>query len=187
MGGLLNTKSQLERGIGLYTTTKKFLPDIIYGANDGIITTLAIISGVVGAALPSIVILILGFANLLADGLSMGASNVLSRRSDTAASDLPSLSTAARHGVATFIGFVAAGLIPLSAYVLPWFGDHRFATAGALGLIALFVIGAGRAAFSNRHWLIAGVEMLVIGALAAAAAYGIGAVGAMLVGLPAIR
>ncbi len=62
---------------------RKYLPDLIYGANDGVVTTLAVISGVVGASLSTTVILVLGFANLLADGFSMGASNVLSRRSDS--------------------------------------------------------------------------------------------------------
>ena len=47
-------------------------PDIIYGANDGIITRLAVVSGGVGGNLSPKVVLILGFANLLADGVSMG-------------------------------------------------------------------------------------------------------------------
>ena len=76
----------------------KYLPDIIFGANDGVITTLAVVSGVVGASLSSTVILILGFANLLADGFSMGVSNVLSRRSDTQ-NDLVPLAAASRHGL----------------------------------------------------------------------------------------
>src|SRR5262245_57237151 len=106
---------------GLRGTVGKYLPDIIFGANDGIITTLAVVSGVVGAALSYTVIVFLGFANLLADGFSMGASNVLARRSDTGSHALPTLAAAANHGVATFIGFVAAGIIPLLAYLLPWF------------------------------------------------------------------
>jgi VIT1/CCC1 family predicted Fe2+/Mn2+ transporter len=164
---------------GLYPAARRYLPDFIFGANDGVITTLAVVSGVVGAALSTTVILILGFANLLADGLSMGASNVLSRRS---AQQLPSLREAAKHGTATFVGFVAAGVVPLLAYLLPWFGDRRFVTAAFLGLVTLFVVGASRALFTGRWWLAAGLEMLVIGALAAAAAYGIGALGAMVVG-----
>ena len=61
----------------LRATIGKYLPDLIFGASDGIITTLAIVSGIVGAALPAPVVLILGLASLLADGFSMGASNVL--------------------------------------------------------------------------------------------------------------
>ncbi len=49
--------------------------DFIYGSIDGAVTTFAIVAGVVGASLPSSIILILGFANLFADGFSMAASN----------------------------------------------------------------------------------------------------------------
>lgn len=52
-----------------------YVGDFIYGGIDGSITTFAIVAGVVGAALSSNVILILGLANLLADGFSMAASN----------------------------------------------------------------------------------------------------------------
>lgn len=52
-----------------------YLRDWVYGGIDGSITTFAIVAGVVGAGLSTKVILILGVANLLADGLSMAASN----------------------------------------------------------------------------------------------------------------
>lgn len=60
----------------------KYLGDTVYGAIDGIITTFAVVSGVVGAELPTSVILVLGFANLLADGLSMGVGNYLGTKSE---------------------------------------------------------------------------------------------------------
>ncbi len=49
--------------------------DWIYGAIDGGVTTFAIVAGVVGANLPSAAVLLLGFANLVADGFAMAASN----------------------------------------------------------------------------------------------------------------
>jgi VIT1/CCC1 family predicted Fe2+/Mn2+ transporter len=52
-----------------------YLRDFVYGGIDGAITTFAIVSGVVGAQLSPRIILILGAANLLADGLSMAAGN----------------------------------------------------------------------------------------------------------------
>ena len=52
-----------------------YIRDWVYGGIDGAITTFAIVAGVVGANLSTRVILILGVANLLADGLSMAASN----------------------------------------------------------------------------------------------------------------
>ena len=49
--------------------------DFIYGSIDGAVTTFAIVAGVVGAGLPPGIILILGFANLFADGFSMAMAN----------------------------------------------------------------------------------------------------------------
>lgn len=170
------------RRTALHATIGKYLPDLIFGANDGIITTLAVVSGVVGAALSSTVILILGFANLLADGFSMGASNVLSRRSDAQSNVLPTLATAAPHGVATFIGFIVAGLVPLLAYLLPWFEGFRFTAATVLALATLFTVGASRAFFTRRGWFASGLEMLLLGVLAAAVAYCVGALGARIIG-----
>ncbi len=63
-------------------TTGKYVGDLVYGANDGIITTFAVVAGVSGASLEPVIILILGFANLLADGVSMGASNFLGEQSE---------------------------------------------------------------------------------------------------------
>lgn len=59
-----------------------FLKDAIYGANDGIITTFAVVAGVAGAALSPLIVIILGLANLFADAFSMAASNFLATRSD---------------------------------------------------------------------------------------------------------
>jgi len=59
-----------------------YIGDLVYGANDGIITTFAVVSGAAGALLSPGVVIILGLANLLADGFSMGASNLLSLRSE---------------------------------------------------------------------------------------------------------
>ena len=141
-------------------TIGKYLPDFVLGANDGVITTLAVVSGVVGASLSDNVVIIMGFANLVADGISMAASNILGRRSE-AQSARPSLKSVGPHGLATFIGFVAAGIVPLLAYLLPWFQDTRFSAATILALVTLFAVGAGRTFFTGRSWLASGMEMLV--------------------------
>lgn len=60
----------------------RYVGDFVYGANDGIVTTFAVVAGASGGSLPHVVILILGFANLFADGISMGASNYLGARSE---------------------------------------------------------------------------------------------------------
>jgi VIT1/CCC1 family predicted Fe2+/Mn2+ transporter len=52
-----------------------YLRDWIYGGIDGVVTTFAVVAGVVGADLPATVVLVLGLANLVADGFAMAAGN----------------------------------------------------------------------------------------------------------------
>ena len=54
----------------------------MYGGLDGIITTFAVVAGVAGASLSAGVVLILGFANLIADGISMAIGDYLSSKSE---------------------------------------------------------------------------------------------------------
>lgn len=60
----------------------KYIKDIVYGGLDGIITTFAIVSGVAGASLSSSIILILGLANILADGFSMAVGNYMGSKAE---------------------------------------------------------------------------------------------------------
>ena len=53
----------------------QYVSDAVLGGIDGCVTTFAIVSGAVGAGFPSSVAIVLGFANLFADGFSMGVSN----------------------------------------------------------------------------------------------------------------
>jgi VIT1/CCC1 family predicted Fe2+/Mn2+ transporter len=160
------------------SVVRHYLPDLVYGANDGIITTFAVVSGVVGASLSERIIVILGFANLLADGFSMGASNFLARRSYADPDERADRTEATRHGAATLIGFVVAGVVPLVAYVAPMSDDRRFAAAVALTLATLFTVGAARVLVTRLGWIRSGLEMLCVGALAAGVAYSIGALAA---------
>ena len=61
---------------------EKYLPEVVYGSIDGIVTTFAVVAGSVGADLTINIILILGMSNLLADGLSMSIGSYLSRKAE---------------------------------------------------------------------------------------------------------
>lgn len=61
-----------------------YLRDWIYGGIDGAVTTFAVVAGAVGASLEARIVLILGFANLVADGFSMAASNFSGTRAEIA-------------------------------------------------------------------------------------------------------
>ncbi|MDP0490618.1 MAG: VIT1/CCC1 transporter family protein [Verrucomicrobiota bacterium JB023] len=73
---------RLQRG-----GTQEYLKDSIYGAIDGAVTTFAVVSSVAGAGLPSGIVIILGVANLLADGFSMASGNFLGTRAENQSAD----------------------------------------------------------------------------------------------------
>lgn len=60
----------------------QYVSDAVLGGIDGCITTFSVVSGSVGAGFPSSVALILGFANLVADGFSMAVSNFESSKAE---------------------------------------------------------------------------------------------------------
>jgi VIT1/CCC1 family predicted Fe2+/Mn2+ transporter len=153
--------------------------DVVYGANDGVITTFAVVAGVTGGTLAPVTVLVLGVANLLADGLSMGVGNYLGIRSDERvreAQQLPEQEAfPIRHGLATFVAFVLAGAVPLLPYVFSHGATNLFALSTALSLAVLFVIGAARARVGTGSWWANGAEMLLLGIIVGAAAYYAGA------------
>jgi vacuolar iron transporter family protein len=165
------------RPAGLAELARHYLRDLIYGANDGIVTTFAVVTGVTGAALGRRTILILGIANLLADGFSMGASNYLSIRSDEAVREVrgePVLEAFPQwHALATLVAFIAAGAVPLIPYLVAP-PAARFPAAVAGTLATLFAVGALRSTITRLSWWKAGLEMLLIGTMAAGLAYGTG-------------
>jgi VIT1/CCC1 family predicted Fe2+/Mn2+ transporter len=156
-----------------------YIRDLVYGAIDGVITTFAVVAGVTGGTLSPVTVLVLGIANLLADGLSMGVGNYLGIRSDERvreAQQLPEQEAfPIRHGLATFGAFVIAGAVPLVPYVFPSLTTSRFTLSTILSLAVLFTVGAGRARVGTGTWWANGLEMLGLGAVVGAVAYYAGA------------
>lgn len=161
-----------------------FLKASVYGANDGIVTTFAVVAGVAGAGLAADVIIILGVANMIADGISMAVGDYLGevseykmRKSNNMDSDGDRLW---QTGVITFISFVIAGILPLLPYILKYLGmpiylEHQFLLSIISTASALFFVGSLRTLLTKGSWIVNGLEMLAIGAIAASAAYFLGA------------
>jgi vacuolar iron transporter family protein len=159
---------------------QKYIRDMVYAANDGVVTTFAVVAGVRGADLPAVIVLALGFANLAADGLAMGLGNYLGIKSERASElgdrydERRETISAARHGAVTWLSFVLAGLVPL----IPFFFGLSHADAFALSVAAtaatLFGVGAARSPVTRRSAWRGGLEMLLVGGLAGAAAFGAG-------------
>ncbi|OGS96460.1 MAG: hypothetical protein A3K04_05935 [Gallionellales bacterium RBG_16_56_9] len=217
----------------------QYLGEMVYGGLDGIITTFAVVSGVAGAQLGTPVILILGLANLLADGFSMATGAYLSNKSeqeyyrkewqreaweveqfpDGERAELYELyrrrgyaEDEARqlvgiqsreptrwvkammvdelglledegnpllNGLVTFTAFVSAGALPLLIYLLglvfPVPAQAAFPVAISLSGLALFGLGAAKVTVTKLNPIRSGLEMLIVGGLAASVAYIVGA------------
>src|SRR3989338_5556626 len=99
-------------------TERKYLAEFVYGGMDGAITTFAVVTGAMGASLSPAIILILGFANLFADGFSMAVSNYLAMKSQkdmmrTSLYKKYHLKDPKKTALATFTFFLIIGFIPL--------------------------------------------------------------------------
>jgi len=220
------------------TGSGKYIKSVIYGGLDGTITTFAAVAGVAGASLSAGVVLIMGLANLLADGLSMSIGDYLSSKSESeyeaaerareawevdnypegekreleeiyrergmseedaravveiVAKDrkswvdtmmveelgiMPNDESPLKSAVATFASFALFGFLPVAAYVLGMFipavAAIRFPLACILTGATLFGLGALKTTITGKKWYISGLEMLLVGSIAAVAAYVVG-------------
>ena len=83
--------------------------------------------------------------------------------------DLPSPWTAA---TASFVSFTVGALVPLLPYLL---GASSLLGSLVLAVFGLFATGAVTSRFTNRGWVYSGLRQLVLGGLAAAVTFGVGA------------
>lgn len=157
---------------------EKYLAEFVYGGIDGSVTTFAVVAGAVGAGLETDIIIILGFANLIADGFAMSVGAYLSAKSQPGNNlyqdqvKLPLF-----VGGATLAAFIVVGLIPLTAYVVDYFRPLQadlFTIACILTGLAFVLIGWFKASITGgSHWK--GIlETLLLGTIAAVLAYFIG-------------
>lgn len=75
-------EQKLHEQSSFFQRIQAYLSEFVYGGIDGSVTTFAVVAGSVGAGLDSAVIIILGFANLIADGFSMSVGAFLSTKSE---------------------------------------------------------------------------------------------------------
>ena len=172
----------------------KYLKAMVFGANDGIITTFAVVAGVMGAGLQPKIILILGVANMMADAVSMGIGDFLGEKSARQLEEVRHEQVAKDGvwgtGLVTFIAFVTAGILPLLPFVvqfllgLSWPVGRQFLWSILATVGALFLVGSLRTLVTglDKRWWWSGLEVLGIGAIAAMVAYGLGYGVEMLVG-----
>jgi predicted membrane protein (TIGR00267 family) len=216
--------------------------DMIFGANDGLVSTLAFVAGVVGAITNPSIILLSGVAELFAGTISMAVGSYQSSKSELEVLEregnrkkvkkgktpeeereelikfyeaegfkrgeadaivdriakekeqplqveaLEKLGLAPEElgkpikaGVLCGVSFGLAALVPILPFALP-IDIWDAIIASVIGTVAtLFGVGAMKTIFSRRNWVRSGLEMMAIGASAAAITYLIGTLFSMII------
>lgn len=144
----------------------------VLAANDGIITTFAVVAGSLGASLSPTVVIIMGLANLFADGLSMSTGTYLGLKSELEFEKQKVGKLPLKSGLISFFSFLVFGLIPLVSYLFKI--KESFLISSVLVVIALFLVGIIRSEFCNKSKLRVAFENLLIGGSAALVAYVVG-------------
>src|SRR5687768_13210119 len=154
-----------------------YIKEFVYGGIDGSVTTFAVVAGGTGAGLNPGIIIVLGFANLIADGFSMSVGNYLSVKSESKSLtpvNTPELSPVQTAG-ATFASFIIMGFIPLLAYVLGYFdiitNKYVFPISISLTLASFLFIGILRSNVTKSSTFKSIRETLFLGGIAALLAY----------------
>lgn len=77
-----HTEDRLHNGSKFWSKWHDYIGEFVYGGIDGSVTTFAVVAGAAGASLDSSIVIILGFANLIADGFAMSVGSYLSNKSE---------------------------------------------------------------------------------------------------------
>jgi len=77
-----HSEKQLHNQSSSLGRFQDYLREFVYGGIDGSITTFAVVAGAEGAHLSSSIVIIMGFANLIADGFAMSVGSYLSSKSE---------------------------------------------------------------------------------------------------------
>ncbi|EKE05692.1 MAG: hypothetical protein ACD_19C00182G0020 [uncultured bacterium] len=154
-----------------------YIRDIVLSANDGIVTTFAVVAGSLGASLSPSVVVILGLANLFADGLSMSTGAYLGVKSEIefeqhSGQKIKLGNRPLFNGLVSFVSFGVAGFIPLISYVFKF--ENAFLVSSVLVITSLFVVGIFRGIVSNKHIIRTAFENLFIGGASAVIAFYVG-------------
>jgi VIT1/CCC1 family predicted Fe2+/Mn2+ transporter len=156
-----------------------YLSDAVFAASDGIVTTFAVVAGSAGATLGPSVVLIMGFANLFADGFSMASGSFLGKESEIEFEESRGLKKEAKkegspfkHGVVSFLAFNIAGLIPLLPFLINL--DSPFAASAVIVGFELFFVGFLKGMFTGKGLIKGAVETFLVGGFSAFVAFAAG-------------
>ncbi len=159
--------------------TKIYLPEFVYGSVDGIVTTVAVITGSIGIGLPTHIIFILGLANVFADGFSMGSSKFLSSISHNQITMTEGINKSPKsEGFATFISFIFIGFIPLVPFLIsiliPSFKGLDIIFSLSFSIFSFILVGYIGASVTGTSHFRNIIRTVIVGSIAASISFCVG-------------
>jgi VIT1/CCC1 family predicted Fe2+/Mn2+ transporter len=160
-----------------------YLSEFVYGGIDGAVTTFAVVAGATGARFDLKIILVLGFANLIADGFSMGVGSYLSSKASIELMQKRGESVADEaspviNGLMTYLSFILIGLVPLLAYladyIFGWGAENVFLLSILSTAVAFWAIGLLKSRVAKTPVVRAVFETVALGLIAAVLAFVLG-------------
>jgi vacuolar iron transporter family protein len=217
-----------------HTPQGRFIREVMFGVNDGLVSTIGFVAGATGALMQTRLVLLAGIASVVAGSLSMGIGAYLASKSQR---EFFESEKAREHreieevpederkeirdifdqmgflkdevemlvrritsnkdlwvrfmmreelgileetvnpfviGILMSVAFVLGSIPPLLPYL--WMAEPLSAlkTAVIVSLLALFIVGVAKTALTKRPWLQSGVEVMLLGSLAAGLGFAIG-------------
>jgi len=144
-----------------------YLRNFVFGAEDSLVSTVGLLSGIAIAQVPGNTIFLTGAVLITVEAFSMAVGSFLSEDSaeDYMAQREVPLKTPIVGGVVMFVSYLIAGIIPLFPYkIFPT--QQAFVFSILLALAALFVLGLISGRFARVGAVKHGVRMLLVGGIA---------------------
>ena len=224
-----------------HTPKGRFIREVMFGTNDGLVSTIGFVAGATGALMQTRLVLLAGIASVVAGALAMGIGAYLASKSQRdffesekererrEIEEVPELERKEIRDIFTKLGFlkdevevivnrvtsdkalwvrfmmreelgileesfdnpVTVGFLMAGAYVvggipplLPYLAIEdvllALKVAVAVSLVFLFAIGVGKTVLTKQPWLKSGMEVMLLGSLAAGVGFGIGKLVALL-------
>ncbi len=161
-------------------TTGKFIGEIVFGFEDGLISSLGIAAGLAGASLSNFIIIIGIIVQAFAGAVSMSAGTYLATKSEMQYLIVGRRHKDIRHHTKNpkvaaffmFIPYILGSMVPIIPFLMAI--SQPLIPALIISVISLFAFGSLRTIITGGNWIKNGVEMVVIGMLAFAVGYFIG-------------
>lgn len=161
--------------------------EIVFGVEDGLVSTLGAITGIAAGTGSSRVVVISGVVIVIVEAISMGAGSYLSSKSARAAmeaklSKKPELKqeiqeffpkTHGRSAGVMWASYTVAGFVPVLPYIFLPINQSYLPSIVLTGMV-LFLLGVWKARVVGESRLRSGLEMLVIAFSAAVIGFGVG-------------